>query len=117
MSDRSRYRNRYAAGHPLETPGSKGQVGVHRIVLFEAIGPGVHTCHWCGDEVAWHPQPGEQLLVPDHLDNDGLNNERANLVPSCRACNQRRGRNVLDRFRPSDEPFRPFVPFSERVAS
>jgi hypothetical protein len=86
------YANRYAGGHPLETPRSRGVVGEHRLILFDAIGPGVHPCHWCADPVAWHPQPGESLLVVDHVDEDTTNNDPENLVPSCRRCNQRRPR-------------------------
>lgn len=77
-------------GHVLA--GATGQVFEHRLVLFERIGPGWHTCHWCGCPVMWavkHYQ-WEAALVVDHLDDDGFNNDPSNLVPSCKPCNRRR---------------------------
>jgi hypothetical protein len=71
-------------GHPLAR--SNGHLPVHRLVLFDAIGPGVHPCHWCGVDTSW--ESGE--LTADHLDWDKLNNDPSNLVPSCLACNARR---------------------------
>ena len=58
----------------------------HRLVLYEALGPGPQECWWCGTTVEW----GDGLHV-DHLDHDRSNNNRANLVPSCQPCNQGRG--------------------------
>lgn len=87
------YRSRYIpASHPLAR-GAAGSVGEHRVVLFEKIGPGSHPCAWCGTPVAWFPKTGEKRLETDHVDNDGLNNDPANLEPSCSACNGRRGRS------------------------
>lgn len=37
-------------GHPLATNGS---VREHRAVLFDKIGPGMHSCHWCAKPVTW----------------------------------------------------------------
>lgn len=74
-------------GHPLAH--ARGTVWAHRLALYEAIGPGEHPCHWCGDPVRWdvrwpkHPDG----LCADHIDNDRSNNEPTNLVPSCGPCN------------------------------
>jgi hypothetical protein len=73
--------------HPLAK--SNGMVFEHRIVLWDAIGPGVHPCHWCGRSVDWaksYPQDSDGLVV-DHLDNNTRNNDLSNLVPSCNPCN------------------------------
>lgn len=77
----------YQPGHPLAR--SDGWVLEHRVVLFAAIGPGWHDCHWCSTKVAWHRQYPRHLdaLVVDHVDCDKTNNLEANLVPSCFACN------------------------------
>jgi hypothetical protein len=74
--------------HP--TAGSNGHTYLHRKVLYDAIGPGDHPCHWCETIVEWFAK-GERKLVVDHLDNDKLNNERSNLVASCHRCNATRG--------------------------
>lgn len=83
-------RMRRVPGHPLAPP--SGVVAVHRLVLFDKIGPGPHPCEWCGIPVDWMPgewtNPG--ALVADHLDWDTHNNDPANLVPSCRVCNAHR---------------------------
>lgn len=84
------YRVRMLRSHPL-APAS-GLVKEHRAVLFDAIGPGAHRCHWCGTTVAWErswPRHADALVV-DHLDHDRLNNDPANLVASCGACNGER---------------------------
>lgn len=81
--------------HPLATTGSV--VMEHRKVLFDTIGPGPHECHWnetygCGRiSLEWGGLQGDSLCV-DHLDHDRTNNAPENLVPSCIACNLRRGR-------------------------
>jgi hypothetical protein len=84
-----RYLSRYQPTHPLAMKG--GKVYVHRTVLYDAIGPGPHACHWCGTEVDWLPKADPRELQPDHLNNDGADNRPANLVPSCRSCNSTRG--------------------------
>lgn len=66
--------------HPLA--GATGFVLEHRVVLFDAIGNGPHPCHWCGKTLTWSPE-----LTVDHLDWDRSNNDPANLVPACAACN------------------------------
>lgn len=69
-------------GHPLARA---GWVAEHRMVLFDAIGPGPHLCHWCGCEVVW----GKNLHA-DHLDHARANNTPENLVAACGACNSTR---------------------------
>jgi hypothetical protein len=84
------YRMLKKTGHPLA--GKNGFVFEHRAVLFAALGPGEHPCHWCKRLVSWSrswPQEADALVV-DHLDWDRLNNGRANLVPSCNPCNHAR---------------------------
>lgn len=86
----SGYRVVSRRGHPLAA--KDGHVFAHRVVLWEAIGPGEHLCHWCSTPVVWRQQtaPGDRLaddLQVDHIDGDRLNNDLQNLVPSCRGCN------------------------------
>lgn len=79
--------------HPLAT--SRGLLREHRKVLYDAIGPGEHSCHWCDGPVRWE----DGTLAPDHLDWNPANNARDNLVQSCYPCNSARqnprGRWVL----------------------
>lgn len=89
--------------HPLA---ARGYVYEHRAVLFAAIGPGPHRCHWCGVEVDWIKgfcRAG--ALVPDHLDGNKQNNDRANLVPACNPCNAARGLFMRWVMRHADDPF------------
>lgn len=70
--------------HPLAA--KTGDVLEHRYVLYEKIGPGRHPCHWaCGRILEWNVD-----LHVDHLDDDKLNNDPENIVPSCISCNGRR---------------------------
>lgn len=74
-------------GHPVAR--DRGWAYEHRVVLFDAIGPGWHPCHHCGMQVSWeltYPESPDALVV-DHLDEDRANNELSNLVPSCAPCN------------------------------
>lgn len=78
-------------GHPLAW-GRGVVVSQHRAVLWDKIGPGEHSCHWCGCRLVWAPTKlplpsGISRLIVDHLDNDRQNNDPANLVPACSACN------------------------------
>ena len=73
--------------HPLAV-GRSGQVSEHRVVLYGAIGPGPHSCHWgCGKILEWGGHTGIQA---DHIDGVKTNNDPANLVPACISCNRRR---------------------------
>lgn len=71
--------------HPLA--GKGGRLYVHRMVMFDAIGPGTHPCHWCGKPVEWEIDARRGGLQVDHLDGDRANNALTNLVPSCLPCN------------------------------
>jgi hypothetical protein len=78
----------HAPLHPLAH--GRSRVYRHRMVLFDAIGAGPHSCNWCGTTVWWEPEDGQKMLEADHVDADRLNNDRSNLVPSCQACNKSR---------------------------
>lgn len=76
-------------GHPLA--GRRNGAALHRVVLYDVIGPGSHPCHWCGSEVSWDaPRYSPQELQADHIDQDRSNNDAANLVPTCGPCNTSR---------------------------
>lgn len=92
VSNGRRYKTKYNPKHPLAS--KHGIVYAHRMVLFDAIGYGPHSCHWCGGEIDWKPkgQPGE--LQPDHLNNMGDDNRLENLVPACRGCNVARAQQA-----------------------
>lgn len=74
--------------HPLAR--KHGKVLVHRVVLYDAIGPGPHPCHWCAKPVDWTYGVTPDALFVDHLDDDKTNNVLENLVPSCNYCNRNR---------------------------
>jgi len=88
-SNGRRYKSLYKPGHPLA--GASGKVYEHRFVLYEKIGPGPHTCHWCDAEVDWLPKGEPGALVADHLNDYGDDNRPENLAPSCSSCNTTRG--------------------------
>lgn len=80
--------------HVLASP--DGRVSVHRVVLYEKIGPGTHPCHWCQRPVTWVTRRRtdggrESDLMADHLNGDCRNNNPDNLVPACSFCNVLRG--------------------------
>lgn len=79
-------------GHPIAPPG--GTVAESRLVLYDKIGPGTHPCEWCEKPVTWKPgdRTSADSLFADHLDWNRHNNDPANLVPSCNACNAHRVR-------------------------
>jgi hypothetical protein len=76
------------AAHPLAD--RRGNVYEHRKVLFESIGPGVHSCAWCRKPIAWQAGSGVARLEVDHFNADRLDNHPANLLPSCHQCNAMR---------------------------
>lgn len=86
-----------APGHPLAN--KNGKVLEYRKLLHDKIGPGEHPCAWCGDKVLWVNRHTDGLgagsshgeLIVDHIDNNKLNNDIDNLVPSCNKCNTLRG--------------------------
>lgn len=80
----------YQPDHPLAR--TAGPVFHHRVVLYEAIGPGWHGCTHCGTDVSWDYQYPHHpaALVVDHLDWNRSNNNIANLVVSCGPCNVKR---------------------------
>lgn len=84
----TRYKSLLRSGHLLAD--KDGRVRTHRLVLFEKIGNGPTTCHWCKCPLAWIPPSGVEPLTADHLDGDTWNNDPSNLVPSCLACNAAR---------------------------
>lgn len=72
--------------HPVASP--CGKAYVHRVVLFDTIGPGAHPCHWCSTLVAWDlPSTDPRGLQVDHLNQARDDNRPENLVPSCGDCN------------------------------
>lgn len=86
----SLYRRVRSIGHALAD--ARGWVAEHRMVLFDIIGPGIHSCAWCGRSVEWRfGTVGSDVLVVDHVDGDTHNNDSSNLVPSCHRCNGQRG--------------------------
>lgn len=89
VSHGRRYRLLEIRNHPLAK--ASGKVWEHQVVLYAAIGPGAHPCHWCATTVRWEAAKGEaDRLVVDHLNNRGDDNAEANLVPSCASCNSTR---------------------------
>lgn len=80
-------------GHPLAT--KNGHILRYRVVLYDAIGPGPHPCHWCGRPVDWVVRKGSgqgrDALAVDHLDGNERNDVLDNLVASCNECNALRG--------------------------
>jgi hypothetical protein len=95
-----------ANGHPVANSG--GWCHVHRVRLYDAIGPGPHPCYGCGVPLRWYvvprgkPKPADYLEV-DHADRDIRNNALANLRPACRDCNRNRGKDN-GRYIPDSEP-------------
>lgn len=68
--------------HPISSAG--GWLYEHRKVLYDAIGPGPHSCHWCGLALEWGGMEG---IIADHVNRNKRDNRVNNLVPSCHICN------------------------------
>lgn len=85
IEEKRGYQFLHAPKHPLCRP-NQIYVAEHRIVLFEAIGPGPMCCSLCGKKLTW------QSCDVDHIDENPRNNERDNLRPTCRQCNISRNR-------------------------
>jgi hypothetical protein len=82
--DSSGYVCVWAPGHPVAD--KYGRASEHRVVLFDAIGPGPHPCAECGRPVDW-PQ-----LSVDHVNRDRTDNRPENLQPCHVGCNTMRAR-------------------------
>lgn len=84
------------SNHPVAGP--SGRAYLHRVVLYDAIGDGLHSCHWCGREIRWivgllPPWPPDYLAV-DHVNADRHDNRLENLVASCQPCNSTRAQRA-----------------------
>ena len=80
--------------HPLAYSG--GYVITSRKILYDKIGPGPHSCHWCKRSIDWIVMIKGKTrmgIVGDHLDNNWRNNSPENLVPACQRCNGTRWRH------------------------
>lgn len=87
------YRTLTLPNHPLAD--AAGKVWEHRVVLYAAIGLGLHPCHWCSTPVSWSSTRGDvDCLMVDHLNDVGDDNRPENLAPSCNACNSGRANQV-----------------------
>lgn len=64
---------------------TRGRIYQHRRVFFDHYGKGPFDCHWCGVLVTWG------TMHVDHVNAVPSDNRIENLVPSCPACNVRRG--------------------------
>lgn len=88
----------YKPAHPLAT--KNGYLLESRMLLFDEIGEGPHSCHWCSKEIRWQvlSKPGTTSngLVVDHVDTNWRNNDVSNLVPSCQRCNATRHKMLTE---------------------
>jgi hypothetical protein len=79
-----------APGHPVT--GKSAITFLHRILLYDKIGGGLHSCHYCHTPLAWQHElqrfpVGTKKLLVDHVNNNPSDNADGNLVPCCHACN------------------------------
>lgn len=103
------YKTFMERGHPLAN--KAGIVPFHRAVLYEKIGPGTHSCHWCSRPVTWSTCGAKSgVLISDHVDFDVNNNSPENLVPACLGCNSMRKRGCRTK------PGEPVLVFKGSVA-
>lgn len=66
-----RYVSRMDPSHPIAPP--CGRVWMHRAVLYDEIGEGIHACHWCHVPLEWRPTTDDtKPLTVDHLNRDGF---------------------------------------------
>jgi hypothetical protein len=79
----------YAPQQPLTKTHKGAYEYQHRIVYFNAYGPGPFRCHWCNNPIEW------STLHVDHLNEIVDDNRLENLVASCPLCNQQRGRDKM----------------------
>ncbi len=109
--------------HPLAIALSRsaGRVRVKksRLVLYQKTNGDQPKCHWCGMLLEWCSGNGQNILAnavcADHLDDNRLNDDSENIVPSCRQCNANRKVNGVGRIqlRPCDYCKRMFKPRSK----
>lgn len=90
---RSGYVMVFAPSHILAR--RDGYVARNRLMLYGSIGGDEHPCHWCGRSVRWFARWGidGDCLVADHLNSVRHEDSPWNLVPSCIACNVKRGKH------------------------
>ncbi len=84
----TRRRMLYRPDHALA--GNTGLVSAARAILFNRIGAGWHSCHWCGRKIRWRIGKSGNLVdavIADHVNNDPLDDAPENIVASCGACN------------------------------
>jgi len=70
-------------GHPLAS--QAGNVGEHRLVMFEAHSGICQPCYWCSAALTW------ESAVIDHKNENKSDNDLSNLVFACGQCNRARG--------------------------
>ncbi len=77
-------------GHPLAR---EGQVGVHRLVLWQKLEctsiECSHSCEQCEESLSWR-SPRYSGIVSDHIDRDPSNSNPENLRVLCHSCNWNR---------------------------
>lgn len=84
-----RYRKTiYKPNHPMA--GTAGTIRLARYNLYEKLQGRDANCHWCGMKLIWTKERTKDQLCADHLDDNSLNDDPSNLVPSCRGCNANR---------------------------